>query len=996
MRLVRGRRVRWGALAVLVASVSVLASVGLGVSLAKDGGGIGRDYPPSYDVRWGELPFEHEQSWRELREERSRSAAAEEAQVERLGSPEATAERESSRSAYSGASAVEVQGLLAHFFAGTLSGLDYDPAALLGGEPTRFVGDSAAKVVRDGERLLVDSSIPLRAGGELVDLDLAADGSGWSPVNPLVPARLPKSLSDGISVGDFEVSLAGAADSAGVRVGDRRVLYHEVARDTDLVAFPVAQGVEVAPLLRSAEAPGSQTLRVAVPGGAALRATRSGGAAIVSDGRAVGSVLPPVAVDAQGQDVPVSMAVAGDDELRVSIADADRERAAYPILVDPVVDASGDWFDGNTAGMGNWFSQTNTTLGKYNFRDSCYAPVSCYGSGRGLHVYIEHSDPIAGGTFGDWNYIVPGSTTYITDMVWRHVYLRRRSSSVDPWFWLGISARGGGWVALSSIPTIDVSDLTVVQSGGGRTDAGGAHFGFTASGNVTLPAWRDGYVGGVSVTMSDPENPSVSVAHSNPAMASGWVNSGSDTATVDGSDPGLGIDKITFSGTGSGDVRDNPCSGTRSNPCPSSWSQQRTYNTSGLPEGTTQVSATVADAGGRQTVATWQYKIDRTDPNATIAGDGWPATGVVLPGERSVTVSATDAPSGVKSIEIQVDGQREFYDEQSSGNSMTRTWTYDTADYEPGQHTLKVIVTDQAGNTTTKEKDVVFGEAVLPDPPFGCDQLTAVTIASGHYGGPGNYLGLKADEPESNVTRVCWHVASGPLVNSSGAIQFTGASFDPGGSGVDPGEGDECLAQGGELLAQNTNALGTVRLSYYTAPDEAWVCVEAPGGVSYRLRLVVPSATEPDAQVGAHTPPLAPPAPEPWPVKASNRCETLSGGTFLVKQELMGRKLFLATRSAGTTADVCARHQDGSGSGSGGVVTVDPTSLPGEIGTSADLTPCTQIINHFDGPAGTKLYLDMSPGSDPQSVCVDAGVLRQRFFVGTSGGGNPVTFTPDA
>lgn len=181
----------------------------------------------------------------------------------------------------------------------------------------------------------------------------------------------------------------------------------------------------------------------------------------------------------------------------------------------------------------------------------------------------------------------------------------------------------------------------------------------------------------------------------------------------------------------------------------------------------------------------------------------------------------------------------------------------------------------------------------------------------------------------------------------------------------------------------------------YEAPGEAWVCVEAPAGVSYRLKLHVPTATAPDVSVGVHNPPLSPPAPEAWPAKESARCQATSG-TFLVNGEVAGKHLWLATATAGSTAELCVRQQDvASGSGSGGVVTVDGTKLPAQFGLSPDLSPCTQVVNHFDAPP-VKLHLDASPVGDPQSVCVDAGVYAQRFFVGSSDDGSTVRFMPDS
>jgi hypothetical protein len=1023
----RTGRLRWNTRALAALAVVGLAAWLVAAVLVVPSGAAGREdegwreYPPSAADR-DRMPLADGRGLEALRRDGDRAEAAQRARRAELSSQEAVAEREGSQSAFEELSASASLGLVSRLFGKELDRLQFDPASELRGNVERFLSDHVAVMRRGAQRLLVESTVPLRAGEDdrVVDLSLQRVADGWTAANPLVAVKLPNRLSEGIALGGdgLGVSVAGA-DSLGVSDGEGRVLYPEVARDTDVVAFPLPHGVEVAGVVRSARAPGSLTLGVELPEGASLEQGSDGGAAIMEGERRVASVLPPVASDANGESVRVSMQVIGERSLRLALDEDAREKARYPILIDPVVDAQGTgWYTGNPAGISNWYTQTNG--GGYSFRTDCYAPVSCYpptaSTDRGLHIYIPNFGTMPFNTYGLWGYLAPGTTSYITDATWQHIWLQHRDPQIDPYMFLAISSRGqsaSGWAALQSFPGVSLADATLAQSSAPYTDGGSLAFGFYSRVNQPLgPNWRDGYIGGVTVTMTDPENPSgPSISHSNTQMASGWVSSGSDTVTASSTDPGLGIRTIAFSGTGSTDTRNHGCTGGQNNPCPSSWSQTKTINASGLDEGVTTATATVLDAPGHQSTATWQYKIDRSQPVASIAGDGWnDAAGVIAPGERSVTVVGNDPLSGVKSIDVQIDGMSlsGFPANQScsaGGCSMTRTATYNTNSYAGGQHTIKVIVTDQVGNTYETSKPVTFLTITDPAPARGCDTPSALTIGSG-YVGAGNYVGLKA-ESVGNAVRVCWHAASGALLNASGVIRVAGATLDPNTLPAVDGGGELCYQNNGNVPTfqrDNPSVVGgTTRISRYTPPggSEVWVCVESGSMVDYRLILRVPQGTVPTVTPETTMVPVAPPPPKPWPLKASKECEA-GGGPVLVNYEVAGQHVWLGTQSAGTTAKVCVRQQGASGvAGAGGVVRVSPTTLPGDIGISDDLTPCTEEIDTSqDAP---RVWLTRSAGTDPLSVCVDTvfnvegfniPLVQKRFFVG-AGGGNPLSFELD-
>ena len=518
--------------------------------------------------------------------------------------------------------------------------------------------------------------------------------------------------------------------------------------------------------------------------------------------------------------------------------------------------------------------------------------------------------------------------------------------------------------------------------------------------------------GSARLYYSDDHVPTVAVVSHSGYTPGTWAENPSATTSLRGEvTAGLGMGRVGVQRTGQATqwgpaactwVRDSTCSGTTTN----SLSYGSTY-----PEGSNVVTGRAENIAGNQSTSNpaWRVNVDRTPPQATITGDGWSGVvnGVVLPGERSVTIAASDgsdaadstARSGVKSIDVRIDDESlaDFPASQPCNSpprhscSMTRTATYDTNDYPDGEHTITVVVRDQLDHPQTYITQARFGSPIAP--PDTCDDITV----SDGYVGPANYLALKAEQSQTNVTTVCWHVASLPLLNQAGSVTFIGASLDGGLPAIDPGEGASCVDAGGSAVVDNENpTLGNVRISYVTSgspgPSEAWVCVEAPG-VNYRLRLTVPIVGEPEVELGVANPAPLPPAPAAWPDKASKRCNQTSG-TFLVNTELAGRHVWLATDSAGGTVEVCVREEPAAGgAGNGAVITVSPASVGQPVGVSDDLTPCNEVVNHLNSP--TKLWIDRSTSTEPLSVCIDTDFVDTRIFVGTSGVGSPVSYELD-
>lgn len=135
---------------------------------------------------------------------------------------------------------------------------------------------------------------------------------------------------------------------------------------------------------------------------------------------------------------------------------------------------------------------------------------------------------------------------------------------------------------------------------------------------------------------------------------------------------------------------------------------------------------------------------DETTPLTTVTS---PAPGAVLAGVVTVTASAEDAGSGLRSVRIQV--------ARCAGGSWTELETtarapysasWDTRTLEAGSYLLRSVATDRAGNSSTSEpvRVVVAGDATPPTvsilAPVSGVTLSGLTTVS-----------ARADDPESGI-----------------------------------------------------------------------------------------------------------------------------------------------------------------------------------------------------------------------------------------------------
>jgi RHS repeat-associated protein len=656
------------------------------------------------------------------------------------------------------------------------------PALPPGARIDGYLGDYTTRVTlpKSLRHELVVSALPVRTrdgsgARERVSLGLRRTDAGFEPTNPLVDSTLPEQLGDGVAVGHdgLVVKPAGVAaqDTIGTASGDQ-VFYPETATDTDTLVSPAPGGVELFTQLRSAFAPESQALEFQLPDGAALSATADGGAEVVRGGDRLGRVMPPSAADSDGTPVPARYAVTGN---RLTVTVSHRGGSyAYPILVDPLIEDWGSqsawqnsWFYNPDLDQNGWFFADSPQSAFYAATYGLFATKS-YGAGPGHGLYVMAPPDIAlpAGSYGEWLWQAPGQTTFISradfGLMYRDTQADTKNQSVliD-----GIYSQSkGAFVGYHQFNGRVMGNSDTVRPGDNVKGAD------PRAGNVALfslafpfdhkrKTWTTGYLGGAGITLDDPEAPTITGVDPGAATSSGWADGTAGSLTVQAHDPGLGVRSIRVSAGGQSSVRDSQC-GTRFYECPADAGESFPYSELGVPDGVTTASVTADDPlGHRSAVSTVTLKVDRADPDLTLSGPLADAAGSWLENRTyGLTASARDGDathpsSGIRSVEIRVDGQRKDYAEQdcpSGSCALSRAFTFDPAAYDDGSHTVEVIAVDQAGHRRTASLT-----AQLDRQPPTLDVSGSLRSAEGSWLGGSSYsLSARGYDTGSNIKSI--------------------------------------------------------------------------------------------------------------------------------------------------------------------------------------------------------------------------------------------------
>jgi len=655
-----------------------------------------------------------------------------------LTTPEATLQREQSRRAYSDLSAAEAQGLLRRAFPRELEALNNDPSRYLSdAHLVATLGSSGAVVKSEGESALLETTVPLRTEdeeGKLAKVDLSLEGApgGFETANAVSNVRLPGAADKGIEVGEegVEISQQGAAASGAQRFGDKNLFYPSVLPDTDLMASVTSFGAELYDQLRSEDSPEDLRFHVAVPHGAELRSDGHGGAEVLREGERLTLIPKPSAKDAQGTDVPLQTEVEGGSLVVHVHHHADDY--AYPILVDPIVE---DWVNQgqNWYGGNNWGALSNGAWQWTSNNSSIHHDICCWeGSHAGLLTIVE---PVFYGPeqYGQWSYSTANEHVYIPQ-IWLIPFNRddEGCTSQQPHDYAGL------WNPDTEIWSPIWIDYAKTYGNLGGEGYGQALIIGEGSGppGVWLACQRILYSGGAAVWLEDWDAP---VINSVSGMPSGWIKKDATQRTINvtASDEGLGVQSVRMISPGDKEWNWNQpsCTGLYGNRCANTRSGQITYESGGFPfEGEVPISVQGIDPTGKgYNPQNYTLFVDGTSPTIKLSGQlagiteeegktekpqGEGKDELSLP-TYNLKIEAEDGNesqlrSGVKEIAVYLDesqtpAQKKVSPGCPQGSCpLTMDYALHTIDLTPGEHTLKIVAVDWAGNEVKPERKIKF------------------------------------------------------------------------------------------------------------------------------------------------------------------------------------------------------------------------------------------------------------------------------------------------
>jgi len=280
-------------------------------------------------------------------------------------------------------------------------------------------------------------------------------------------------------------------------------------------------------------------------------------------------------------------------------------------------------------------------------------------------------------------------------------------------------------------------------------------------------------------------------------MPGGWISDTTPafTMTANGSDPGLGVRKITFTREGSPNSYERPvgCNGTAASRCPTNRTEQFNLSALSFDEGKKNATVTVEDATGKKSTHTWQTYVDMTKPDVTLSGQLAVATEegegdakdkemwdeLSLP-VYNLDIKATDIGteanadhrkrSGVRKIEVLLDGAKKEQWEQAcptSSCSMEKVFPLKLNNLSADKHVLKVIATDWVGKK--REREIEF------------EYIPATGMKDGyamHYFPLPDGEGNEAEEENPARPELAVNVMNGNLVYRERDVEITGHGVD--------------------------------------------------------------------------------------------------------------------------------------------------------------------------------------------------------------------------
>ena len=757
-------------------------------------------------------------------------------------SPQARKQRRRSRRAFAHLTGAKAIDLGTRTFPSALSD-PVSPGLNLGeGEHIdRYLGDFAARIEQPGDQpdTIVESTVPLRATNEQgnktpLQLELESEGDHFESRNPAVEVLYSKDSSEGatFSAADVSVSFVGAPHGATAREEENRLVLPDAATDTDVWFVPTPGGFQTFAQLRSAASPEALAFDVDMPAGAKLESGPSGTAEVVLAGDRLVAIGAPIGFDADGAAVPVTLDVDGSRlTLEVSHRSGDFH---YPLLIDPAyTEEEWEWFENPSPASDGWQTATNSP-GKF---DAAALFLESRWDG-GLYTFTRDGEYVNWGDYSDWRFDPPGTTTTIY-----RVEMQASSNAKNGCLKVGIYL---GQVSVDCTPVnFKYYVRCAVESCDPNAGSAGnyAFFRIESSISESRNAANKliGSLAFADVRYSDPEAPNMSLLNTG-GPGTKWVTTYNGEITGAVTDPGLGMSEVAAESNGQEfDQNGSPCEGSWFSPCPQEMGTGFPVSHETLPDGKHQISVKAWDALGQEASKAWgTLWLDAEGPVQSLSGTLWEnsdkadnegkpqvtPTPTLKSGTYNLKVDVVDGAlgktlfderSGSRSIEIRVDGEAVLAADSKScpGGSCphSREWTFDTAEYPAGEHTVTAIAKDQLFNQTIRNFKVKVPPAGELDTPntgdrsshwlelkAHSDELTHTKVRFQYKLANGTWtniaLGALSDQKgqalpsiELNLTSsksplVVWDLRkSAPTIDSIQEFQLRAMFTGPGGSG---------------------------------------------------------------------------------------------------------------------------------------------------------------------------------------------------------------------
>jgi RHS repeat-associated protein len=644
-----------------------------------------------------------------------------EAEEAKRTSPEAVAAREASQTEYEGLGVGEAAKLAGEVFPEVVGRSDGGlPQLPEGASVAGYPSDDAVQVdLPGGKHGLIESMEPIAAEitpGRRVamNLGLVESSGGFEPLAAAVDVRIARRLQNGVSLGGTGVSLTPVTEAGGSVGGvegqlDGSVVFYGgvgVGSDVDEVVKPEPEGFSEDAILRSVASPGRLEYRVGLPEGASLVEAGDGSGAVnvVDGGSVIAAISAPVAQDAAGVAVPVSMSVNGDS-LAVSVHN---ESGQYelPILVDPRVV---DKFFTRSGGYKHTTNWHFVPTGKY-FTDS---------EGEGGYWEIKAGISHSASEYGVLEYTTQGESKIEEFGVESVEDTGLSSSHVEDL--MEMESAKSETEAKVSLPEGKSSNEIEKEPGSaGNTAEFLVTSNHAGEGHEATALFKNGWV---AIEQSKGPEVSLDTSHENVDGgkrnvfygSNGWIGPNSGAFEFHAKDPGVGISEYRVSVSQGekhweeqDDLFEGECTGGFQ--CPEELSKGSAYNSS-MPEGEDTLVVTVKEGTSASAETSRTLDVDNEPPYG-ITLSGLPSNHEVTDGQHiALKAGATDGmegkpSSGIVSIMLEVDGRAVSGPQgYCSPGPCTGSaeWTLDSENYPAGEHTLTVVATDNAGNVAKEE-----------------------------------------------------------------------------------------------------------------------------------------------------------------------------------------------------------------------------------------------------------------------------------------------------